>query len=151
MSHDLNYDDIRTRAEKRAKERIEFYQHLAIYLVTNALLWLLFILISVLTNGGAGPLIVPLLSTLGWGIGVAIHGIVTFVDTATTMDAMREREVQREIKRELRRRGIDDPSALYDKPKRDQAMRLSDDGELVPDDAQSEDAQNLGKDRSHVR
>jgi 2TM domain len=145
MSHDLDYDEIRARAEKRVKQRAEFYQHLVIYLVTNAMLWLLFILISVLTSGGGGPLVVPLLSTLGWGIGIAIHGIVVYIDT-TAIDAMREREVQREIERELRRRGIDDPAALYDKPKRDQAMRLSDDGELIPDDAQSKRVRNRGKD-----
>jgi len=144
MSHDLNYDEIRARAEKRVKQRAEFYQHLAIYLVTNVLLWIMFALISILSGGGGGPLIVPLLSTLGWGIGLAIHGIVVFVDT-TAMDARREREIQREIQRELRRRGIDDPAALYDKPKRDQALRLSDDGELIPDDAQSKRVRSRGK------
>jgi hypothetical protein len=145
MSHDVNYDDIRARAEKRVKQRAEFYQHLAIYLVANVLLWVMFILISVLANAGGGPLIVPLMSTLGWGIGIAIHGIVVYVDT-TAMDARREREIQREIERELRRRGIDDPAELYDKPKRDQTLRLSDDGELIPDDAQSKQVRKLGKD-----
>ena len=145
MSDEQLYSEIRACAEKRAKKRGEFYQHLAIYLVTNVLLWLLFVLISVLTSGGGGPLIVPLLSTLGWGIGLAIHGIVVYIDT-TAIDAMREREVQREIERELLRRGIDDPAAPYDKPKRDQVMRLSDDGELIPDDAQSDRVRNRGKD-----
>ena len=63
---------------------------------------------------------------------LAIHAVVNYVET-TGMDNMREREIEREIQRELRRRGLTE-SDLLQKPKRDAAVRLSDDGELVYED-----------------
>jgi hypothetical protein len=128
---DLNYDGIRKRAEKRANKRKELLMHVGIYIIVNLFLWLIFGVISAVS---ANPvlLLIPLLSTLGWGIGVAVHAVVTFVET-TALDSMREREIEREIRREMRLRGIDDPDML-EKPKREQTVRLSDDGELVYDD-----------------
>jgi uncharacterized membrane protein (DUF485 family) len=131
MANDqLDYEAIRTRAEKRANKRKEFLLHLAVYILVNLGLWLVFVLIAAATTPLA--LIPPLLSTLGWGVGVGIHALVNYFDT-TGMDSMRDREYQRELEREMRRRGIDDP-AMLDKPKRDQTVRLSDDGELVYED-----------------
>jgi hypothetical protein len=132
MANDqLDYAEIRRRAEQRVTKRKEFMMHLAIYILVNVGLWIGFLFLGGLI-GGPWPLLIPLLSTIGWGLAVAIHGVVNYFET-TGMDAIREREYQRELQHEMRRRGIDDP-ALLDKPKRDQAVRLSDDGELVYED-----------------
>jgi hypothetical protein len=136
----LDYQRIRRRAEKRVKKRAEFVQHLAIYVVANVLLWIMFLVMSAITHNPE-PLIAPMLSTLGWGIGVAIHGIVTFAESPTA-DAIRERAIEREIRREVERM---DGIAVSEKPKREQAMRLSDDGELVVDDAESTQARKSSK------
>ena len=114
MSDDqLNYDEIRRRAEQRANKRKELIMHAAVYIIVNVSLWLVFGAIAAF-SGSTALLLIPLLSTLGWGMGVAIHAIVNYVET-TGMDNMREREIEREIQRELRRRGLTeapDPPAL---------------------------------------
>ena len=127
----LNYDEIRRRAEKRVNKRKELLMHGAVYIIVNVSLWIVFGVIAAF-SGQAELLLVPLLSTLGWGMGLAIHAIVNYVET-TGMDNMREREIEREIQRELRHRGLTE-SDLLEKPKREAAVRLSDDGELVYED-----------------
>jgi heme O synthase-like polyprenyltransferase len=128
----INYEEIRRRAEKRVKKRAEFIQHVAIYLIVNVFLWIFFGFIS-LFAGTRYVLIPAILSTLGWGMAVAIHAATVFAET-NLIDNMREREIQREMQREMNRLGISDPAELYDKPKRDAAVRLSDDGELIYED-----------------
>ncbi len=67
-------DDERYAAEKRARERVGeikgFYHHLTIYLVVNAILFL----IDIFSGGGTWFYWV----LLGWGIAVAIQGLNTF-------------------------------------------------------------------------
>ncbi len=147
MANDrLDYDQIRARAEKRVKKRAEFLQHLAIYLIVNGFLWLMFLVIAV-TTGAWPALIAPFLSTVGWGIGLAIHALTVYVDT-TAVENMRQREIDREIQREMQRRGMTEMPETYEKPKRDQVMRLSDDGELVPDDTEQEQRPRARRRRS---
>ncbi len=148
MSNDgLNYDEIRARAEKRVKKRAEFLQHLAIYLIVNGFLWLMFLVIAI-TTGAWPALIAPFLSTVGWGIGLAIHALTVYVDT-TAVEKMRQQEIDREIQREMERRGMSaDVPESYEKPKRDQVMRLSDDGELIPDDADQDEQPRVRRRRS---
>ncbi len=147
MSNDgLNYEQIRARAEKRVKKRAEFLQHLAIYLIVNGFLWLMFLVIAITTQAWPA-LIAPFLSTFGWGIGLAIHALTVYVDT-TTVENMRQQEIDREIQREMERRGMADFSELREKPKRDQVMRLSDDGELIPDDTEQEEPPRSRRRRS---
>ncbi len=137
MSNDgLNYDEIRARAEKRVKKRAEFLQHLAIYAIVNGFLWLMFLVIAV-TTGAWPALIAPFLSTVGWGIGLAIHALTVYVDT-NAVEKIRQQEIDREIQREMERRGMPGLPERHEKPKRDQVMRLSDDGELIPDDTDEE-------------
>jgi hypothetical protein len=131
MSDDLDINEIRHRADKRAKKRAGFIQHLAIYVIINLCLWVMFLFIGGLVRS-PWPLVLPLLSTFGWGIGVAIHGVVTYLETGV-MENMQEREFERELRREMLRRGITDP-AVMEKPKReerDRVVRLSEDGELI--------------------
>jgi len=60
----------------KAKERVEeikgFYVHLLIYIVVNIFLFI----INIVTTPGALWFYWPL---LGWGIGIAIHGLSVFV------------------------------------------------------------------------
>src|SRR5689334_5507250 len=128
----VNYEDIRRRAEKRVNKRKELLMHAAVYIIVNVSLWLVFGAIAAFSPGKTALLIIPLLSTLGWGMGLAIHAVVNFIET-TAMDNMREREIDREMQQELRRRGLTEAD-LLEKPKRDAAVRLSDDGELVYDE-----------------
>ena len=133
MSNDvLNYEEIRARAEKRVKKRAEFLQHLAVYLIVNGFLWLMFLVIAI-TTGAWPALIAPFLTTVGWGIGLAIHALTVYVDT-TAVENIRQQEIDREIQREMAQRGMSEFPERPEKPKRDRVMRLSDDGELIPDD-----------------
>ncbi len=143
----LNYEEIRARAEKRANKRKELLMHVAVYIIVNLSLWLIFGIMAAF-SGSAALLLVPLLSTFGWGMGLAIHAAVNYVET-TGLDAMREREIDREIEREMRRRGLTEADVL-EKPKRDAAVRLSDDGELVYDEDEPP-AQELRRSRNHRR
>jgi uncharacterized membrane protein len=78
-------------------------------------------------------MLIPLLSTVGWGLGVAIHGIVTYMETRA-MDVLVEREIRREIALRNLRDAVEDSPEAYEKPKRDRVARLSDDGELIYDE-----------------
>ncbi len=127
----LNYEEIRKRAESRANKRKELTMHVAVYIIVNLMLWLVFGTLFVFFSA-LWFLLIPLLSTLGWGIAVAIHAAVNYIETSG-MDAMREREIEREIRREMRLRGLD-ASEVLEKPKREQTVRLSDDGELIYED-----------------
>jgi hypothetical protein len=74
--------------------RMGFYIHALVFVLVNGGLWLI-------NQLGGGPrwAVFPL---LGWGVGLAVHGIVVFV--ALQGDGLRERMLQREIET-LRRRG----------------------------------------------
>ncbi len=142
-NNSLNYDQIRARAEKRVKKRAEFFQHLAVYLVVNVFLWIMFGGLAFVTHTPLA-MIPAFLSTMGWGIAITLHAITVFIDTKVAED-MREREIDREMRREMQRLGIEDPEELYEKPKRDQNVRLSDDGELVYEDEEPRKQSRRGK------
>ncbi len=63
------------------------------------------------------------------------HGFSTFIDTIPMKRALRDQAVLRVLGREVMRQGLDleDEQEPSEKPKRDQVVRLSDDGELVTD------------------
>ena len=143
-SNDVNFDEMRQRAEKRVRKRVEFNMHLAIYVLVNLVLWVAFGVIAAFAQQ-AGLLLVPVLSTLGWGLGVAIHGIVTYMDTRG-MDMLVEREMRREMALRGIRDAVEDSPEAYEKPKRDRVARLSDDGEMLYDD-ESERRQGKGRSR----
>jgi hypothetical protein len=134
MSNDpLDYDAIRRRVDERMNKRKEFIAHLSAYVLTNIAIWITYFLIS---PPGLWVLI-PILVTFGWGIGIVIHGSLTFFE-AGGMDSMHARMMRQEVNRERLARGlppIDEDAS--EKPKRDRIMRLSDDGELVEDEEKS--------------
>jgi len=80
-------DDLARRARKRVSMKMGFYVHLLVYVLVNAGLYLLN-----LVKGGGSWHLWPL---AGWGIGLAIHGIVTFIGLQG--DGLRERMLASEI------------------------------------------------------
>ncbi len=117
-----DYDEIRKRVEKRYKKRQDLMIHIASYVITNLMLWFFFHDTWVLWV------------TFGWGIGV-VSNIIDYYTKYGPGAQRKEDEIQREVDREMARRGV------YEKPKNDTQMRLTDDGELeeVPND-EEEDA-----------
>jgi 2TM domain len=65
-------EEITQLANKRAGAKLGWYMHLAIYLVVNAGLFLGSNLMFGHGRYSLGPL-------LGWGVGVAFHGIAVFL------------------------------------------------------------------------
>jgi 2TM domain-containing protein len=131
-------EEIRRRVEKRIKQRNEFYIHLAVYIAVNLLLWGIWFFTSNFHNGEDNfPW--PFIPMMGWGIGIVAHGLTVYFNSARRIEA-RERAVQREIERERERLANDDH---YEKPKRDQRMRLTEDGELI--EIADDDAEEIEK------
>ena len=106
------YDEIRRRVEQRYKKKQELIIHIVSYVLTNIAFWIFF-------NGASWVAWV----TFGWGIGV-VANIFEYYNKYGGGVERREAEIQREIEREKERLG------LYEKPKNDVQVRLSDDGEL---------------------
>jgi hypothetical protein len=87
--------DLEDRARRRVGMKLGFYTHALIYLLVNLGLF------ALASFGGSGRMwnLWPL---AGWGLGLAIHGIVTFIGLRS--DGLRERMLAEEIDR-LRSRG----------------------------------------------
>jgi 2TM domain len=85
----MDDDPLLKQARRRVKMKIGFYLHAAIYLLVNAAL-----MAANLVTGGPRWHLAPL---LGWGLGLAIHGLVTLM--ALRGDGLRERMVADEVQR----------------------------------------------------
>ena len=83
-------DEQQRKAEKRARKRVEeikgFYHHLTVYLVVNAILFL----IDIFSGGGVWFYWV----LLGWGIAIAFHASSTFSFLPWTSKDWEERKVR---------------------------------------------------------
>ena len=92
-------DDDSTTLEARARRRVArkmgFYVHALVYACVNGGLWLV--------NAATGEPRWALWPALGWGIGLAAHGIATFAGLHG--DGLRQRMVAQEVER-LRRRDV---------------------------------------------
>lgn len=89
MNRATRPDDIESRARRRVGLKMGFYTHLLVYVLVNLGLF------AISSASGRGnwhfwPL-------LGWGLGLAIHGIVTFVSLRG--EGLRGRMLEREIER----------------------------------------------------
>jgi len=93
MSIDTTPDDIETRARRRVGIKLGFYTHATVFVLVNLGLFALNT-----ATGGARWSHFPL---WGWGLGLAIHGIVTFISLRG--EGVRERMLQNEIERLKRR------------------------------------------------
>jgi len=78
--------DLRAKAEARVKAREDFRIHVLIYVLVNAMLWVIWYM------GGAdvaSPW--PIYASLGWGIGLVAHWYTVF----GTNEQRREAEMRR--------------------------------------------------------
>lgn len=93
--NDSNDDDLMQRARKRVGMKMGFYIHLLVYVLVNGGLALMMLARGGLANWQTGPL-------LGWGLGLAIHGVVTLLNLQG--DGLRSRMVADEARRLRERR-----------------------------------------------
>jgi hypothetical protein len=82
-------DQLRQRARRRVNQKMGFYIHLAVYGLVN-----LGLVAINLMSGGQRWHLWPL---AGWGLGLAIHGIVTFASLRG--EGLRERMLDDEFAR----------------------------------------------------
>jgi len=88
-------EEIERLARKRAGAKLGWYTHAAIYVVANLLLF-------ALSDYGLGARAWSVKPLLGWGVGLALHGISVFVLGAGS--DLRERMVRKERERLQRER-----------------------------------------------
>ena len=80
-------EDRRELAYKRVKEKRDFRSHLAVYVIVNAMLVVIWAL------SGAGYFW-PVWPMAGWGVGLVLHAWSAFLEKPISED-----EVQRELQR----------------------------------------------------
>lgn len=74
MAAPMSEEEIYQKARKRVEEKKGFYSHLAVYIVVNGML----VVIWALTSHGEGhPWFVWPMG--GWGIGLVFHGLSVFL------------------------------------------------------------------------
>ncbi len=98
MNIPLSNDDIDRLARRRAGAKLGWYAHAAVYLIVNLFLFAL----SEYALGERRWSIYPM---LGWGLGLALHGVAVFV--LGSGSALRERMIDKERERLRRERGTD--------------------------------------------
>lgn len=86
-------DDIEQLARRRAGAKLGWYVHAAAFVVVNLVLFSM-------SRYGFGSRPWSVFPLLGWGLGLALHGISVFV--LGTGSGLRERMVQKERERLLR-------------------------------------------------
>lgn len=134
-----NYDEIRARIEQRFNKQKELLIHGAAYLIINGLLWTLWLtgaLFSFPVLGNVAErfgIILPLVVSLGWGVGMVAH-MVDYYYAVGGGARRREHAIQQAIEQEVSMR------SRFEKPKRDPRVHLTEDGELeeIDDDADYE-------------
>jgi hypothetical protein len=146
----LDLNAIRKRVEKRIEQRKELITHAGIYFIVNAMFWVLWAVIG----SGVVPITpasdfydlyvlfrdapIPLFLMAAWGIGLAIHALVVFLEMGM-FERMKEREFEREITRERAR--------LYAQEKPKRRVELTEDGELTEDADESEPSRRTSRAR----
>lgn len=90
MSSPKSPEEIDRIARKRAGAKLGWYAHASVYLLVNAVLF-------VVHSQGMGHRPWPIAPVLGWGLGVLLHGIAVFVLGAGS--SLREGMVQKERER----------------------------------------------------
>lgn len=162
MSEDEVEKRIRRRIEQRRKDREGFLYHLVSFIGVNAVLWGIY----AFSGGRGGGFPWPAYVTLFWGIGLVSHALVVYQNSAAVV-ARRELAMQREIELEKARLGLrsDNYDYVGEKPKRtlertdptpierEQRVRLSDDGELVPvdEDERGDSSAKVNSQRQSMR
>ena len=96
MKAPLSDHELDRLARKRAAAKLGWYLHLAIYVVVNLGLF-------ALSEHGFGHRRWSVFPLLGWGLGLALHGISVFV--LGTGSGLRQRMVEREREKLRREHG----------------------------------------------
>ena len=91
----MSDEDIERLAHKRARAKLGWYIHAMVYIVVN-------LFIFAISRYGFGSRPWSVIPLLGWGVGLALHGISVFFLGASS--GLRERLVQHERERLRRRR-----------------------------------------------
>jgi uncharacterized integral membrane protein len=91
----LDDRELQRQAQRRVKQKMGFYIHLAVFVLVNLGLAAINLL-----GGGQRWHLWPL---AGWGLGLAIHGIVTFASLRG--EGVRERMLDDELARLKQRNG----------------------------------------------
>jgi hypothetical protein len=97
MPTPLSSEEIERLAQKRARAKLGWYMHAMLYVLVN-------LFIFAVSRYGFGNRPWSIYPLLGWGVGLALHGVSVFVLGAS--GGLRERLVQKErerIQREQRR------------------------------------------------
>ena len=79
------------KAKQRVEAKISFYIHLGVYLAVNALL----VILNLTIGGDYFWAVWPI---LGWGFGLVIHGVVTFLYISGS--SWKKRMIEKEMERE---------------------------------------------------
>jgi fatty acid desaturase len=87
--NNITEQDLQRRARRRVKQKMGFYIHATVFVLVN-----LGLAVINLTSGGKAWHLWPL---AGWGLGLAIHGFVTFASLSG--DGLRERMLDDEVAR----------------------------------------------------
>jgi len=90
-------DEARERAEKRVSEIKAFYTHVSTYIIVNIFLFLL----NWITAPGNWWFYWPL---LGWGVGLASHGMNTFNWNPFLKDGWEERKIEELMEKDRKRK-----------------------------------------------
>ena len=96
---------IRKRVEEKFQARRDFMQHLAVYLLINSFLWLLYL------SPGGFDFPWPIFVTGFWGIGV-VSQYVGFYYKHGRGAEKREAEIEKEVTRQMR--GAEQHSSIYE-------------------------------------
>lgn len=88
-------EELRQRAKRRVNQKMGFYIHLTVYVLVN-----LGLAAINFFSGGQRWHLWPL---AGWGLGLAIHGFVTFASLRG--EGLRERMLDDEVERLKRQQG----------------------------------------------
>ena len=91
----MTEDQLEQLARRRVKQKMAFYVHATVFVLVNLGLAALNLL-----GGGRSWHLWPL---AGWGLGLAIHGFVTFA--SLNGDGLRERMQRDEVERLRRKQG----------------------------------------------
>jgi len=95
MTDPLTPEAIERLARKRAGAKLGWYMHAVLYVVVN-------LVVFSMSRYGFGHRPWSVYPLLGWGLGLALHGVSVFV--LDTGSGLRERMVQKERERLLRQR-----------------------------------------------
>ena len=79
-----------TNAKKKVETRMSFYTHLAVYLGVITLL-------TILNLTVAGDYFWAMWPMIGWGSGLIVHALFTFV--FTTKSSMKDRLIEKEMQK----------------------------------------------------